>query len=350
MEEKGLDPKEVGKRLQAWFEEKVPRVSKVNIKNLIRRAEGFSAEIFTFSAAWIEDGESLSQELVLRLDPGRKSAEYMQSTLERQFKTLKCIESANIDVPAPKVYWVEEDQSYLDGPFLIMSKLDGEPYLPWSPEGRNFLENIAGKADAPRQAVEILTRMHRMDWEKYGLSFLGVPENEYAHAESHIKICEDFMANAWQPEPLFVEAICWLKENKPKMKRMVFNHGDYRTGNMLWEETKITGLTDWELCHIGDPHFDLGTFCSKTHRMDSPLMNYLVDRQFLYECYEELTGWEVDPKALYFWETYFCLIDGIFWMSSFSQFLRGKTDDLRRARGFISYLHNKQLIAEYLEI
>ena len=79
-------------------------------------------------------------------------------------------------------------------------------------------------------------------------------------------------------------------------------------------------------------------------------MNYLVDRQFLYECYEELTGWKVDPKALYFWETYFCLIDGIFWMSSFSQFLRGKTDDLRRARGFLSYLHNKQLIAEYLEI
>ena len=79
-------------------------------------------------------------------------------------------------------------------------------------------------------------------------------------------------------------------------------------------------------------------------------MNYLIDRQFLYECYEELTGWKVNHEAVLFWEVFFTLIDGIFWMTSFRQFLEGKTPDMRRARGFTSYLHNKQLIAEYLGI
>jgi aminoglycoside phosphotransferase (APT) family kinase protein len=350
MEEKTLAPKEVGQKLKVWFEKRVARVSRVGIHNVVRRAEGFSAEIFTFSARWHEDGQEFLRDLVVRLDPGRKSAEYMQSTLDRQFNVLKCIEAAHLDVPAPKVYWLEEDFSYLGGPFIIMAKLPGRPYLPWSPEGRKFLEEVAGKGDAPGQVVRILARIHLMDWEKHGLAFLGVPQDEYAHAESHIKVCEDFMMNAWQPEPLFVEAICWLKENKPRMKRATFQHGDYRTGNMLWEGTRVAGLTDWELCHIGDPHFDLGTLCSKTHRMDSPLMNYLIDRQFLYDFYEELTGWKIDPEALFFWEVFFALIGGIFWMTSFNQFLKGKTTDMRRARGYLSYLHNKQIVAEYMGI
>jgi len=350
MEEKALDPQEVGEKLINWFNNQVPGVSNAKIRNVVRRAEGFSAEIFTFTATWTEKGHETTDDLVIRLDPGRKSAEYMESTLETQFNILKCIESAKIEVPAPRVYWLEEDDAFLGGPFIIMAKLPGEPYLPWSPQGRNFLENVAGKSDAPGQVVRILAEMHLMDWERHGLSFLGVPDHEYSQAEINISICEKYLENAWQPEPIFVETICWLKENKPAMKRATFVHGDYRTGNMMWEGTKVSGLTDWELAHIGDPHYDLGTLCTKTHRMDSPLMNYLIDRNFLYEYYEELTGWKVDTETIFFWEVFFALIAGIFWMSSCSQFFRGKTTDMRRARGFLSYLHDKQLVADYLGI
>ena len=37
-------------------------------------------------------------------------------------------------------------------------------------------------------------------------------------------------------------------------------HGDYRTGNYLFDEEsgKITALLDWELARIGDFHEDLG--------------------------------------------------------------------------------------------
>ena len=350
MDVKTLNPGEVAERLRVWFERRMTQISQVDIRNIVRRPEGFSAEIFTFSAKWAEGGKEISRELVLRLDPGKKSLEFMPSTLDRQFKTLKCIEAASIKVPAPKAYWLEEDVSFLGGPFIIMEKLPGRPYIPWSPEGRKFLEEVASKSQATSQLVEILAELHRLDWQKYGLSFLGAPSNEYDDVEGYIKHCESFFRYIWQPEPIFTEAVFWLKENKPRMTRAAFVHGDYRAGNLLFEGTRITGLTDWELSHLGDPHFDIGTLCSKTHRMDSPLMSYLIDRQFLYEYYEQLTGWKINHKTVFWWEIVFTLIDGLFWAVSFRQFLDKKTTDLRRARGFLSYLHNKQLIAEYLGI
>lgn len=348
-EVKTLNPDEVREGLKVWFERKV---SKADIQNIVRRPEGFSAEIFTFSAKWAEGEKEISRELVLRLDPGKKSAEFMPTTssLARQFNVLKCIEQANINAPAPRAYWLEEDISFLGGPFIIMEKLPGRPYIPWSPEGRRFLEEVASKSQAVSQLVEILAELHHLDWRKYGLSFLGAPSHEYEDAENYIKHCEFFFQYIWQPEPIFTEAVCWLKKNKPKMRRATFIHGDFRAGNLLFEGTRITGLTDWELSHIGDPHFDLGTLCSKTHRMDSPLMSYMIDRQFLYERYEQLAGWKIDHEAVFWWEIVFTLIDGLFWAVSFRQFLDKKTTDLRRARGFLSYLHNKQLIAEYLGI
>ena len=62
METKTLDPREVGDRLKVWFERKV---SKADIQNIVRRPEGFSAEIFTFSAKWVEGEKEISRELVL---------------------------------------------------------------------------------------------------------------------------------------------------------------------------------------------------------------------------------------------------------------------------------------------
>src|SRR3546814_20072593 len=46
----------------------------------------------------------------------------------------------------------------------------------------------------------------------------------------------------------------------PDASEPVVLHGDYRTGNYLFDEDsgEITALLDWELARIGDFHEDLG--------------------------------------------------------------------------------------------
>ena len=53
-------------------------------------------------------------------------------------------------------------------------------------------------------------------------------------------------------------AFAWLKRNQPKACRRRLVHGDYRLGNFLEQNDRITAILDWELVHLGDPVEDLG--------------------------------------------------------------------------------------------
>src|SRR3546814_8545996 len=52
----------------------------------------------------------------------------------------------------------------------------------------------------------------------------------------------------------------WLADNMPDTADLVMLHGDYRTGNYLFDEAsgEVTALLDWELARIGDYLEDLG--------------------------------------------------------------------------------------------
>ena len=34
-------------------------------------------------------------------------------------------------------------------------------------------------------------------------------------------------------------------------------HGDFRFGNVLYDDTRVTAMLDWEMVHLGDPLEDL---------------------------------------------------------------------------------------------
>ena len=60
------------------------------------------------------------------------------------------------------------------------------------------------------------------------------------------------------PEPVIDLACRRLRENLPISREIRLVHGDYRTGNFLYDQNGITGILDWEMAHLGDPHEDLG--------------------------------------------------------------------------------------------
>src|ERR1700748_3541225 len=61
------------------------------------------------------------------------------------------------------------------------------------------------------------------------------------------------------PSSPFVDlAVDLLREHFPgEPDRLAFIHGDIGIGNVLSHEGRLTGLLDWELSHIGDPHGEL---------------------------------------------------------------------------------------------
>ena len=83
--------------------------------------------------------------------------------------------------------------------------------------------------------------------------------------------------------------------------RLSIIHGDYRLGNFLEVDGRITSILDWELVHLGDPHEDLAWVCLPQYRSGSTLMCKLVSRDELYARHEARTGQRIDPDSMRFY-------------------------------------------------
>src|SRR5438477_354725 len=72
--------------------------------------------------------------------------------------------------------------------------------------------------------------------------------------------------SADQPYPLLRLTARWLEARAPELHRPALVHGDFRIGNVMFDERGLTAVLDWELGHIGDPAEDLGWLCVRTWR------------------------------------------------------------------------------------
>jgi aminoglycoside phosphotransferase (APT) family kinase protein len=84
-------------------------------------------------------------------------------------------------------------------------------------------------------------------------------------------------------------------------------HGDYRTGNYLFDEDsgRITALLDWELARIGDFHEDLGWVLMQVFgTFDNGLFRAsdLFEREEFISTYEQRSGRTVNRKTLHYYD------------------------------------------------
>jgi aminoglycoside phosphotransferase (APT) family kinase protein len=104
--------------------------------------------------------------------------------------------------------------------------------------------------------------------------------------------------------PILEWALIWFRTHAPKARRISVVHGDYRIGNFLELDGRISAILDWELVHLGDPMEDLGWICLQAWRGRSPYMCHLFTREELKDKYEALTGAAVDLAVLHYWEAF----------------------------------------------
>ena len=285
-------------RIQEYLSAKIG-ADDVAVSNLVRIPGGASRETWSFDARWPENGMEVERGFVLRRDP---DASLLETARDLEFRVMDAV--AGHGVPVPKMYWLESDGGLLDRPFFVMERIDGCETSPTQVlmDPRFF----PVRAKLAEHFVDILARIHALDWRGSGLDFLGAPTDEAACATMEIEKWEAVVdRDALEPQPVLRAAFRWMRRHPPPpAERIVLVHADYRTGNFLCDsDGEIRGVLDWEMVHLGDPMEDVAWACIRPWRwLGDENIGGLIQREQFYKRYEEASGFTVIPEAIRFWE------------------------------------------------
>lgn len=287
--------------LEAWLGDELGVA--VRVEAMERAPGGASKENFFFTLS-TGDGPL---ELLLRLDPGESIVETHRL---REFQVLRAVEGA---APLPRALAVDPDGKWLERPALVMERVSGrpQPELGGRPSGVGIAFEPELRATLADDFLAALVGIHAVDWRARELSAFDVPRAgtcdaaawslawwERVHAE-----------DAVEEQPVIALAAKWLRAHLPSAERIAIVHGDYRSGNFLYEDSgRISAILDWELAHLGDPHEDLGWVVNELFAVREPsgrrLACGLLERDEMLARYERAVGWTIDPARLRFYEVF----------------------------------------------
>ncbi|MEX1254996.1 MAG: phosphotransferase family protein [Dehalococcoidia bacterium] len=312
--------------LSEWLVGKLPDADDVRLSSLTKPGAGFSNETLLADLAWRERGEERAERLVFRLEP-RDVRVFPEYDLARQVRVMRCLIDTGIAVPT--VRWLEEDQGVVGRAFYVMDRIEGEvpPDVP-------FYHTTGVLADATPDAreemwwrgVETLARIHSVDWQALGLSFLRVPGAGTDPLDRQIDYYESFLRWAQQdePEPVLDAALRWLREHRFTPARVALCWGDARLPNIIFRDNDVAGALDWEMAFLGDPEADLAwwLFLDWHHSEGHGVARLpgLPDRNETVCRYEELTARKTEH--LFYHEVMAGLRFGVIMVSLYRQLRR----------------------------
>ena len=269
----------------------------VRVSGLKRFTAGFSWVTVRFHAAF-GSGEEL--ELILRIgDPNWLLAPYSARPEYLMLRTLH----GTPGLPLPKAYWFCEDPAIIGAPFLITEFAQGETPLPvW-----NGGEEAKGAGDASGlldDFVDALVAIHGFSWQGSPLQELAGEEDSGAVTMREVERWIAFAALPVEdPKSLAMHfAGKWLEAHARPAATVTLVHGDYRVGNFMARDGRISAILDWELAHIGDPHEDLAWVGMRTFGGTDTLIGGLFDRAAFYRRYQERARMSVDWEAVRYFE------------------------------------------------
>jgi aminoglycoside phosphotransferase (APT) family kinase protein len=269
-----------------------------------------NARWFTGGASKIQMGFDLSRggrtdRMMLRMDPAES---HNATSKVREFELLRAMKDV---LPVPDAYWVDDDARWFPQPALIYAFVDGvtKPKKTVtgtvSGLGTNFGPELRSLL-AP-QFLSHLAAIHTADVTGAELTSFDVPEV----GTTQSALWELNRARRlWEEDrgedfPLMEVAANWLARNLPTLDHVSVVHGDYRSGNFLFDEDTgdVTGWLDWERGHLGDRHRDLAWSTQPVcgHYAEDGvtyLVCGLVPLDAFYREYERASGLPVDPERL----------------------------------------------------
>ena len=214
-----------------------------------------------------------------------------------EFAVLEAAFAAGVTVPEPLC--ATDDLEIMGKPFFTMRRVKGTAAA--HRITRDPVLDPALPMIAERLGRE-LARIHTIRPPRADLAFLA-PHEKVGPAHQIAGFCA-YLDGHPTPRPVLEWGIRWLETHIPPPTDPVLCHHDFRTGNYMLDGIALTGILDWEFSGWGDPHEDIGWFCSKGWRfarLDREAGG-IADRAPFYHGYESESGRPVDPRRVFFWE------------------------------------------------
>ena len=203
-------------------------------------------------------------------------------SLKHEFEVLQAAHAEGVKVPEPVLY-IDD----LDGrEAFVMERIEGETI------GRRIVRMQVPER-LPLQMAEELAKIHALPPEE--LPFL-----EEATIDRLVEELDEF----GEPHPAIELGLWWLRENRLPRREPVVVHGDYRIGNLAVDENGLVAVLDWEFAHLDDPARDLSFALVRAWRFGVPELRLggIADVETYLERYNELTGFDLRPEELDYWE------------------------------------------------
>ncbi len=272
----------------------MPHAIDLRVLNLVRIPGGSSRETYSFDVEWKESGKHQTRPMIGRRDP---TGGLLKSEREREFKVVDAMYRAGMTIPEP--LFLELDPAVMDRPFFIMHRMPGRT----AAGGAAAAEPEPLRRKLADEFLSGMARLHQLDWRTLKMEWLGAPKDlaEPARAQTQHWFelyNQDRMNEAW---PIIDAAFAWLKANPVVTDRIAIVHGDYRSGNFLFDDSGLISMLDWEMTHLGDPLEDLGWSTMRLWGCDH-LAGGLIDRDDFIRVYEQKSAAVVDRKRLFFYQ------------------------------------------------
>jgi aminoglycoside phosphotransferase (APT) family kinase protein len=204
-------------------------------------------------------------------------------SLADEFAVIEAAFEAGVRVPRPIRYI--EDLAGREA--FVMERIPGETI------GRRIVRMDPVPPNLSLELAEELAKIHAIPPER-------VP---FLHDASLERLVDELDEVA-EPHPAIELGLWWLRENRPPPREPVVVHGDFRIGNVAVDENGLVGVLDWEFAHLDDPARDLAFGLVRAWRfgVDDKRLGGISDVEPYLERYNELTGADVRPDELDYWE------------------------------------------------
>ena len=197
---------------------------------------------------------------------------------------------------------------------------DIPPSVALSPDGTVMAAPINGIPTAP------LLEPAAARFDSARLNWIGSTNRETTAAEQVALWEAQFLKHRMEPHPGIAFAFQWLKTHAPVAERISLVHGDYRLGNFLFEDERITALLDWEMAHLGDPAEDIAW---AYRSLWTPEIHLPIDG--FVERYHARGGPTIRPENLLFYRLFGEIKHAIISLTAARSFADGRTNNLRMA-------------------
>lgn len=294
-------------------------------------------------ATWRCDahGPGNQRGLIVRL---ASSAQLLPSGDQAEFLTTQAVYDAGLPVAEPLLF--ETDPQWLGCNFSVVAEVQN---------CRTAVDDLDPllRHKLGEQKWGILGRIAAMNTGDLGLQRWLQPADERSCAMEQFTYWEKIMLeNELHPHPVNHAAARWLRDHPPPpATKLAIVHGDYRTGNFLYDPNGILrAVLDWEMAHLGDPLEDLAWSLDPRQNVDhADLAGGLLPHAQAIACWERFSRIRVDAGAFRWWQIFAAFKALAIWLLSARTFHEATDKRPVHARiGWLLVERQQRVLLDYL--